>query len=703
MKPVVCMLILLFIVSSAFAMQVPQSSTPVLTDDNLIKDYVRIDPDDKKAETLPTQTWLWQDEDNLMVRFECVIDQDFRPGTILPRDQNPDADFVRVQLITSPQSFYAYYYVAYPTGTLQDGVRNSDMSTKYDWNSSYSYTSDYDAKTWIVTFRIPLNELRFQQNLPYKWKIILTRYSPKTKYFFSYPYANTKQGKDYFTKAYDIELSGKIQRKLDIKFKPYFVKSYDLKAKSSSYDPDHVGLDIALNPSQRTRIKIAMNPDYSDIPPDNAQDNYNSKYPPYYSENRFFFTEDLDVFESASELFYTRNIAQPKLAFKMTGNGKSLTWGVLGAFDREIKDGPYVINPDDYYQVITISPTWRRLKLFANVVSRANEGYYNHLGNLYFNLEFLPHIFLASSHCESLRKNEQEEDSSLKQGWSSNVSLEAKPGNWNLGLYYNYLNKDFTADTGWYLNTDRDNMGTSISYTSDTMESTVRSYSISGWGNLEREQISIDPIDHYSVGANGYVGFKNDMTFSCYANAMKELDWADNLHDTYFANGSFSFNLGEDIYCSFGAAQGKTLVYQLYDTRQQSNLFSYIGGTIAEKLAFSLNASWNRFDYDKVNIVQGNTVNLDNEYVVFNGTLKYTPSQKLQFRSGTGFSSYETAGSSAQLSYYGNIRYEFLPEYFIYAGFKSRQTQDQASDFSEPMGHFIKNQASAYVKLAVTF
>ncbi|GAB1468300.1 hypothetical protein MASR2M64_10140 [Candidatus Cloacimonadota bacterium] len=702
MKTVVSMLLLLFIVSIILAMQIPQSSTPVFTDTNLIKDFVRIDPDDRQAETLPTQTWIWQEDNCLMVHFECVIDQDFKPGAVTPRDQTPDADFLRIQLITSPESYYAYYYCAYPTGTLLDGVRNCDMSTKYDWDSSYSYTSNYDAHTWNVTFRIPLNELRFQQNLPYQWKIILTRYSPKTKYFFSYPYSNIKQGKDYFTEAYDLELNGKIQRKLDIKFKPYYVKSYDLLAKTASFDPDHLGLDVALNPSQRTRIKVSMNPDYSDIPPDDAQDNYNSKYPPNNSESRFFFTEDIDVFESVSDYFYTRNIVQPKLAFKMTGNGKVVTWGILGAFDREIIDEGYQNNPDDYYQVMTITPTWRRLKLNANVVSRANQGYYNHLGNLNFNLEFLPKIFLGAFYGEGFRKNEHEYDPKLKQGWASSVSLQAKPGNWDAGLFYNRIDKDFTADTGWYLTTDTDNLSTSISYTSETTENAIKSYSMSGWGNFGHMQVSTEPIELYSMGANANVSFKNDMAFSSYANVMKEQDLIDDLHDTYFANGSFSFRLNEDIYLSIGGAYCKALIYQLYDTRNKLNLFAYIGGTIAAKLDFSVSGGWHSFDYDKVNIVGGNIVTLDDKYVIGNGTLVYTPGQKLQFRTGAGISSYETVGNFAQLSYYGNVRYEFMPEYFIYAGFKSRQTQDVAPNYAEPMGHFSKDQASAYIKLTAT-
>lgn len=296
MKALFVVLAAVMLCASLPALIVPNSATPVLTPQNMISSFVRVDPDDMKPETLPTKAWIWQDGNDLMVYFEAEIDAGFQTGRASMRDQGAGSDYLRVQLITQPESYYAYYYLAFPVGGLMDGTRNMNMSVDYSWNSSYSYESDYSGKLWRLTMRIPLSELRFPSQPPYQWKVILARYNKGKEEIYSAPYVNTNMGKDYFLKGIDLQLNHPIKRKLDIKLKPYLVRSYDLMYKTSSFDPDNLGLDVSLNPGQRTRVKLSFNPDYSDVPPDNASDNYNSKYPPYYNENRFFFSEDIDAF-----------------------------------------------------------------------------------------------------------------------------------------------------------------------------------------------------------------------------------------------------------------------------------------------------------------------------------------------------------------------------------------------------------------------
>lgn len=74
-------------------MTLPDSQEPVLTDDNLLTGFVRIDPDDKIPETLPTKAWLWQDGSDLVVHFEATIDATFTKGELSVKDEGTQADF----------------------------------------------------------------------------------------------------------------------------------------------------------------------------------------------------------------------------------------------------------------------------------------------------------------------------------------------------------------------------------------------------------------------------------------------------------------------------------------------------------------------------------------------------------------------------------------------------------------------------------
>ncbi|MDP2173513.1 MAG: hypothetical protein Q8M98_03670 [Candidatus Cloacimonadaceae bacterium] len=707
MKALAICTALLLCVSTSFGIKVPQSTIPVKTDENSLTEFVRVSPDDKALEKLLTKAWLWQDGDYLVAHVESAIDKDFKSGAIGPRDQYPTADYIRIHLVTIPDAYYAYYYMAFPTGSLVDGVRNSDLYMSSEWDSRYSYETASNDTLWTVTMRIPLTELRFKQKLPYRWKIILTKYNHEAKESYSVPYINTKMGNDYFLKAQDIELNHLITQKVDLTFRSYFVKSYDLIAKTGSFDPDHLGLDVAFNPGQRTRIKLTMNPDYSDIPPDNAQDNYNSKYPPYLGENRFFFTEDIDVLGVESNTFYSRNIVQPRLAFKMTGNSKILNWGLLGAFDKEIRGEGYIINPDDYYQVLAFVPSWRKFRSSNLLVSRVNAGYYNHVGSSGFRWEILPKVFLNSSLTASVRKNENEADSSALYGYMTHISLAAKPGNLSCSADYSMSSRDLRTDAGFYADTDWDSISGQLYWNSEDSKNYLESFRISAWGGYNRLFLSTTPIGSYHSGANAWLSFRPKFSFSGSGNKGTDLDLSNAKHDTDHLSLSFSFHSWDAMGVSCGVGRSHSLIYDLYDTRLGMNYYSFFWGALTKKLRYSASVRGRDYDYPKVNvvIVGGDTltVKLDNRYAIANASLAYTPSQKLQLSSGIGISTYERAGSFADLSYYTNIRYEFMKDYFIYAGFKSNQTMDEESNYSDPMGHFRKNSASAYAKLAVTF
>ena len=176
MRIIILLSVCIIAVTGLWATAIPISNQAVLTDDNVFGSLVRIDPDDSLLESLKTKFWLWQDGNDLVVYAEAEIDSTFEQGNHSRRDENASGDMLRVQLVTMPQSYMAYAYVAYPLGNLADGIRKKDMSIDYSWDSHYSYRSEISADLWRVTFRIPLGELRFRQEQPYNWS--LCKYRP---------------------------------------------------------------------------------------------------------------------------------------------------------------------------------------------------------------------------------------------------------------------------------------------------------------------------------------------------------------------------------------------------------------------------------------------------------------------------------------------------------------------------------------------
>jgi hypothetical protein len=687
------------------AIILPLSEEPVLQEENMLSGFKRLYPDDKLPESQQSRIWLWQKDNNLMVRCVIPIDSLFTVGSPAFRDCATNADYIRVQLITLPQAYFSYNYQAFPSGNLSDFVRNEDMSTDYNWNSSYSYESTQDANFWQVTMKIPLSELRFKQELPYNWKIILTRYIHKTGEFYSLPYANISEKRNYFANGQDIVLTHYVERNLDLSVKPYFVKSYDLISKQTSFDPDCIGLDLSYSPGHRTRIKVALNPDFSDIPLDNAQDIYNSKYPPYYEENRFFFIEDINALGVDSSVFYSRNIVQPKIAFKMNGVAGASNWGILGALDKKITDDGTLINPDDYFQILSFIPTINKLTLANAIVSRLNSGYYNHAysgryyWNMYKNLDLLTTVVFGI-------RNRKAEDVNMQKGVRSYVQLNYYPNNWDLYLYGEQVSKDLYLDAGYPYDKDFHRYGMMAKWNSAPYTGYVKDFNFVLNNSCTEFHPERDSVYVYKINSALTVNLNSKLSISLGSEYATPLDLYDNNHNTYNVNLSITSQKKEALSFRLFAGHSHSLVYSLseaYDLNQASVL---IWGALNEVLNYQVNMSLINYDYPKVNNIVYNGIVypliLDNRYEIINCKLQYTPNRIVSISTGIGISTYESSDLHANVSCYGNLRYEFKPDHFLFIGFKSNQDQIDRPTYDNPIGRFVKKSSTAYLKLSVT-
>jgi len=689
---------------SLFAFCVPYSETPLYTEANLLSGMQRVNPEDNAYETKPTKVWLWQDDTNLCFAFEAVIDSTFTPGPVSTRDTSNKADYLRIQLITIPDAYYSYLYNFYATGNLYDAVRETGRAD-IGFNTNYTYTSTHTDSLWKVQGQIPLGELRFRQTQPYNWKIILTRHHDSTSEDFSLPWVLPKMQNDYFAKALDIQLSHPVKRKLDITFKPYIVKSYDLVNKTDSFDPDNLGLDIAFNPAQRTRIKLSLNPDFSDVPPDAAADIYNSKYPRYYVENRFFFTEDIDAYGVPLNVFNSRRIVKPSVAFKATGNSKNLNWGILGALDKEIVENGVLLNRDDYYQVLSIIPQSKTLKLANSIVSRVNKDYYNHVFSGTYRWDYTQDIRFSSWNAFSVFEDDRSGDTDPLYGSVHNLALSLTPGNWYFNPSATYVSRNMIADAGYLYDRFYHKLGTSLGW--DSAESldyvSYQGFSLDGQTYSYYAQHNSES----AIEANYYINFRPKYGLSVIAAVAQQLDILDQSHDTQVFYFTGSFFKWQPLSMQLQYSYNNELIYSLADTYASHSLYGNIWGTISQVLSYDLSCTYKDYAYPKGILADYGGLlpfgtPLDDNYLVFNGELSYTPHQKMRIACGSGFSTYESGGIYNDLNLYGNLRYEFKPNCFLYSGFNTNQLQDYKSTYNDPLGHYLVYSATAYAKVSIT-
>lgn len=697
-------LLILFAVYLLPALDVPFSKVPVLTDENKLSDYRRIDPEDWIEDELNSTTWLWHDETTLYALMRCDKDENFSFGNFSARDGGNDGDFLRLQLITIPDAYYAYIYIAYPSGSLTDGVRNPNINVDYSWNSSYTYEVEEGEDYWQVLMRIPLDELRFSNKPPYNWKVIVTRHNSKTRHYYSYPAFSTNEGKNYFRLAADITLHHKLKRSLNVKLKPYFVKSYDLISKTDSFDPDNLGMDISFNPSARIKSKISLNPDFSDVPMDSPSNYYNSRYPVYFSEQRYFFTEDIDAFGVDSDVFYSRNIMQPQFAMKLTGNAKGVYYGFLGARDKKISSNGYVTNQDDYYQLIAIRPETERLRFNNALVSRMNTGYYHHLFSTGLSYEYVKDAFVKAYYMGTLRDNEAEEVDK-QQGNMIGLALSYEPKEWDLSVWFSSIDDKFTADSGYFRENNYRKVGYNLYYERENRETFLKSWTTGFWGDIMEYDPDTDPHVEYGLGHNLSFSFLPRASVWYNINTQKERDQIGKDH--YYSYFTLGFSKSWERFSFWTSSNtGKSIVYRLNDTRFYNATSVYANLQASKSTIMSLNVSNYYYDYDKISYVETadgpQEVRMDNVYQIINGSMSYNAGAQIGLKMGLGITTYETSSYYANLSYYCNLAYEFKRDSFVYLGYKTEQLQTEKSSLNDPMGQFAKSSASAYLKVALS-
>ncbi|MBN1948868.1 MAG: hypothetical protein JW784_03920, partial [Candidatus Cloacimonetes bacterium] len=445
MKQIYVIIILIFIITLLWPEEqviLPFSSSTVKSNQNLVQGLYSVDPADSTSCPSSNKVWFWYDRKKIYFLWEMADQEGFSPGRFTPEDKWPDADYIRIQLITDVKSYHSYSFYAFPLGNRYDGIRRPDHSFDKNWDSSYQYQANLSPKSWSVLMEIPFKDLRFLGTAPYSWKLILSRYIKAADRTYSSPFVITRMGQDYFRRAATIVLDQEISRSLNLFFRPYLIFNYDLEADKQEFDVDNLGIDISANPGYSTRIKASINPDFSDVPLDDELDIYNSRYAPVLEENRYFFIEDLNVFGIDNNIFYSRHINQPQYALKFTSNSHHFSFGFLSTRDRSSN-----FSHDDLYNIISFKPSSQKSSLQITLLNRMNidlKKYHNEVLHLAPQIEIGRYTYLWSEFNLSYK----DLDSQQTTGYYGKIGLSKYLKDFYFTLSAQQMSRDYAMDMG---------------------------------------------------------------------------------------------------------------------------------------------------------------------------------------------------------------------------------------------------------------
>lgn len=628
----------------------------------LLDQFVRIDPPDAQAISLKTQAFLNYDQENLYVKFVCEIDSTFTMGIKNKRDIMPSSDYLRVTLITDTKSDQGYCFYMFPLGSLADAIRKSDFSSDYEWNSEYSYTTKISDQ-WIVDVKIPFSDLRFQGSAPYHWKLILTRNYEKSDETFSIPFGTINQGLSYFREALDVQLNKEIKSSFKHKINPFIFYKIDRLDDQQENAQADIGVDSEFQLNNSHKIKLSINPDFSDVPPDVFKDVYNSRYRLTYDENRFFFIEDFNVLGMGASLFNTRNIVDPDYAVKFSGKSKDWHYGALLAQDKEIYSGETITNLPFQYHALGTKYNKENFKLQMSYADRTYHDDFNRIYVIESDYTYQKKLLCSAYYHMSETKNS---NTSLSRGAEYGVNTKLyflKASEINSGI--NITKKDFNPEFGDTNETDLLSMNVKMKNRFDLNQYHIRYIATEGLV-LKSERISNHELFQRALTFS--VDLQTDFKLKIYSkiNCLKQV-YKEKTHEYYDSNVQtiyypYSFATFTLVYLN-----GKTIYYRLNRTMPRTNYIALISGQIHKAVSYRIEAR--RIIYPDLKKTEINLYQDDDQYSIINYDMTYNFTNDLSLNAGIRFDDYQKQSLENSFAYFINLRVQVNDILKFYAGY----------------------------------
>ncbi|HET7043086.1 MAG TPA: DUF5916 domain-containing protein, partial [Gemmatimonadales bacterium] len=128
-----------------------------------------------------------------------------------------------------------------------------------------------------------------------------------------------------------------MRRGLVIDATPELTRRWDGAAGATGWDyaPEdwHLGGTVRWGVTENLTMNGTVRPDFSQVEADAGQIQFDPRVALFFSERRPFFLDGLELFNAPNNLIYTRSLAQPDAAVKLTGKAGGTDLGVIAGLD----------------------------------------------------------------------------------------------------------------------------------------------------------------------------------------------------------------------------------------------------------------------------------------------------------------------------------------------------------------------------------
>lgn len=267
-------------------------------------------------------------------------------ATLADRDKISGDDYIHILLDTYNDRRQAILIGVNPLGQQADGTlrdsdgggRGSSSTFSVDLSPDFVFESkgrltDYG---YEIEISVPFKSLRYQSAFTQDWGFNIIRRVQHSGY--SSTWTPTRQDNASFMSQNGLlsQLTD-MRRGLVLDINPELTSSANRPAGTDSkFDTDTrdpLGMNVRWGISNNLTVNATFNPDFSQVEADVAQIQFDPRRAVFVPEKRAFFLDGIEMFRSPTQLIYTRRIANPVSAIKLTGKKGKTNIGLISAID----------------------------------------------------------------------------------------------------------------------------------------------------------------------------------------------------------------------------------------------------------------------------------------------------------------------------------------------------------------------------------
>ncbi|MEQ1692869.1 MAG: DUF5916 domain-containing protein, partial [Gemmatimonas sp.] len=320
----------------------------------LLTGFSQFFPSDGVAAHDSTEVFIWYSATTLHVGIRAYAAAGTVRATLADRDRISQDDNIQLFLGTYADSRQAMVFSVNPFGIQSDGVlietgaasgggffggtarsrESADLAPDYVWQSKGRLT-DFG---YEVELAIPFKSLRYRAGDEQRWQLNVVRTVQASGHEETWAPA-LRANASFLAQSGHLSGLRDLRRGLTVDLIPTITSSAagatDLSTSRWGYAQSRpeLGGSARWGITSNLTLSGTANPDFSQVEADATQFTYDPRRAVFFAERRPFFLESQEQFTTPNQLIYTRRIAQPVAATKLTGKHQGFDIGVLSAVD----------------------------------------------------------------------------------------------------------------------------------------------------------------------------------------------------------------------------------------------------------------------------------------------------------------------------------------------------------------------------------